>query len=241
MTNYAELHPARIPGYHDGPFSQRTELLRTRLFWLGHLYPSADGEAGELLFGPDYPWSDHRNFQRRLRREDDWPTFTVPLGGESRLHVVYRTVEEEAGVDYLVHHPDWDRAELLAQTGGNFTGPGLSWRELAAAAYNRLPGGTTTDPHARLLLLLPAFGDDAVPAQNAVCCLAEALSACLGMPDTGPLADAILEHQGLTGRVRWVTTDGRRTNDGMHSFRNPASHNALPDERLTRVSAALAG
>lgn len=42
-------------------------------------------------------------------------------------------------------------------------GPGLSWSEMTAAADNNLPGGSTTDPHARLLLLLPAFGDNAVP------------------------------------------------------------------------------
>ncbi|MFD6279488.1 hypothetical protein ACFWFI_28565, partial [Streptomyces sp. NPDC060209] len=67
------------------------------------------------------------------------------------------------------------------------------------------------------------------------------LSARLAVVDAGPLADAILEHQGLTGRVRWDTTDGMRINDGMYSFRNPASHCALSDERLTRVSAALVG
>ncbi|GGW50094.1 hypothetical protein [Streptomyces xantholiticus] len=42
-------------------------------------------------------------------------------------------------------------------------GPGLSWAEPTAAADNGLPGDSTTDPHARLLFLLPAFGDDAVP------------------------------------------------------------------------------
>jgi hypothetical protein len=36
-------------------------------------------------------------------------------------------------------------------------GPALSWPELAAVAFNGLPGGNTDDPTARLL---PALGDD---------------------------------------------------------------------------------
>lgn len=44
-------------------------------------------------------------------------------------------------------------------------GPGLSWPNLIAAADNNLPGGTTLDPHARLLLLLPAFGDVSAPQE----------------------------------------------------------------------------
>ncbi|MFD9620964.1 hypothetical protein ACFWB2_27270 [Streptomyces virginiae] len=55
-------------------------------------------------------------------------------------------------------------------------GPGPSWAELSAAADNGLPGGSTTDPHARLLLLLPALGGDAVP-DDAVRRLAGALRA----------------------------------------------------------------
>ncbi|MFD4737967.1 hypothetical protein ACFWNR_25050 [Streptomyces virginiae] len=55
-------------------------------------------------------------------------------------------------------------------------GPGPSRAELTAAADNGLPGGSTTDPHARLLLLLPALGDDAVP-DDAVRRLAGALRA----------------------------------------------------------------
>src|SRR5690349_25081790 len=92
-----------------------------------------------------------------------WPVFTVPLAGDHRLYVVYRAFEEDEGIDYLLHHPDWDAAEHLAADEGHFMDPGLSWAELTAAADNGLRGGSTTDTHARLLLLLPAFGDDAVP------------------------------------------------------------------------------
>ncbi|MFF3918432.1 hypothetical protein ACFYZB_34115 [Streptomyces sp. NPDC001852] len=242
MSNDVDLHPARIPGYHhEGPFAQRAELLDEKLFWMGHLYSCCgSGEAGRLLFGPGYAWVDHRAYWQRLWQRADWPAFTVPLAAGHRLHVVYRTVPEEAGVDYLVTHPSWARAELLARDDRHFMGPGLSWPELVAAADNGLPGGTTTNPHTRLLLLLPAFGDAAAP-HEAVDRLAAALSSRLSLQDVDSLAEAMLEKQGLAGRVRWATTeDGGRTNDGRYSFRNPDNDFALPGDRLGRVSAALA-
>lgn len=179
VTNVADLHPDRIPGYHDGPFARRPELLNQKLFWHGHLYSCAQGNAGRLLWGADYAWADHRNFQRRLWERGDWPAFTIPLAAGHRLHVVYRTIEDEAGVDYLLHHPDWEQADLIARDDGHFMGPGLSWMELVAAADSAPPGGTAPDAHAHLLLLLPALGDNTVPEQ-AVYRLAAALSDCLG-------------------------------------------------------------
>ncbi|MFB7447576.1 hypothetical protein [Streptomyces sp. NPDC056194] len=57
-----------------------------------------------------------------------------------------------------------------------------------------------------------------------------------------PLATAMLEAQGLIGPVRWAAAEGgTRINDGRYSFRNPANDFALPENRLARVSAALAG
>ena len=181
MTDVVDL-----PGYHDGPFARRPELLEQMLFWHGHLYSCAQGDAGELLWGAGYAWAEFRNFQRRLWARGDWPVFTIPLAAGHRLHVVHRTLDGEAGVDYLVYHPDWDRAELITQGGGHFIGPGLSWTELVAAVDNAPAGGT--DPHAH-----------------------------------------------------WTAVHGDvRVNDGRYSFRNPANDFALTDDRMARVSAALA-
>jgi hypothetical protein len=235
VTNVVDL-----PGYLEGPFTRRPELVDQLLFWHGHLYSCAQGDAGELLWGADYAWAELRAFQRRLWACGDWPVFTVPLADGHRLHVVYRALDGEAGVDYLVYHPDWDQAELIAQGGGHFMGPGLSWAELVAAADNAPPGGTTTDPHASLLLLLPALGDDAV-TERSVDRLAAALNARLGVESPKPLAAAMLESQGLAGPARWTTADGDvRTNDGRYSFRNPANEFAMTGDRMARVSAALA-
>ncbi|WP_243740986.1 hypothetical protein [Streptomyces sp. 8K308] len=234
MTDDPDHHPTRLPGYHEGPFGRRPELLADRRFWAMHLYPCA-----QALYRASHAWGRQREFNRRVWERADWPAFTVALAGGHRLHVVYRTIEGDAGVDYLLHHPDWARAELLASVDGHFMGPGLSWPELVAAADNATPGGSTTDPHARLLLLLPAFGDRACPA-DATDRLAAALRARVGVEDPEPVAAAILEKQGLTGPTGWTTTAGGvRVNDGGHSYRNPANHFALPPEAQARVTAAL--
>ncbi|MFH8836920.1 hypothetical protein [Streptomyces sp. NPDC017868] len=239
VINSADLHPARIPGYDGGPLTYQAGLLDEPHFWLGHLYSCVQSEeAEELLFGADYDAAG--DFQRRLWERAEWPTFTVPLAADHRLHVVYRTFTDDAGTDYLLHHPDWDRAELLARDDGHFMGPGLSWPELVSAADNALPGGSTTDPHARLLLLLPAFGDDEVP-DDAVARLADALRARTSVEDPGPLAAVLLEDQGAPGPARWTSAErGFSVNDGAYSFRNPANSFALSAGRLDRVANALA-
>ncbi|MGW1511150.1 hypothetical protein [Streptomyces sp. NPDC002394] len=147
---------------------------------------------------------------------------------------------DDTGTDYLLHHPDWDRAELLARDDGHFMGPGLSWPEFVAATDNALPGGSTTDPHARLLLLLPAFGGDEIP-DDAVDRLANALRAHTSVEDPGPLAAVLLEDQGAPAPARWTSAEhGFSVNDGACSFRNPVNSFALSADCLDRVANALA-
>ncbi|MFD9635589.1 hypothetical protein [Streptomyces violascens] len=239
VMNSADSQPARIPGYDGGPLTHQTGLLEEPLFWLGHLSSCVQSEeAEELLFGADYDAAG--DFQRLLWEQAEWPTFTVPLAADHRLYVVYRTFTEDTGTDYLLHHPDWDHAELLARDDGHFMGPALSWPELVAAADNVLLGGSTTDPHARLLLLLPAFGDDEVP-DEAVGRLADALRARTCVEDPESLAAVLLEDQGASGPACWTTAGhGLSVNDGPYSFRNPVNRCALPADHLVRVANALA-
>ncbi|WP_244258543.1 hypothetical protein [Streptomyces sp. Tu 2975] len=123
---------------------------------------------------------------------------------------------------------------------GHFMGPALSWPELTAAADHGLPGGCTTDPDARLLLLLPALGDNDLP-DDAVERLTSALRALVGVEDPEVVAAALLESQSAPGAATWTTIgDGVRVNHGSYSYRNPANGFALPPARLARVSAALA-
>ncbi|MFB6560807.1 hypothetical protein ACFCYH_18355 [Streptomyces sp. NPDC056400] len=164
----------------------------------------------------------------------------MPLHGNHHLYVVYRAFDDDEGIDYLLHHPDWEAAERLAQDEGHFMGPGLSWAELTAAADNDLPGGSTTDPNARLLLLLPALGDDNVP-DGAVERLAAALHARTRVEAPERLAAALLGDQGPCGPTRWATAEGGYPiNDGRYSFRNPTNSFAWSTSRLARVGRALA-
>lgn len=227
----------RIPGYESDALTHPTDLLDDALFWLGHLGSCPESEeTEELLFGADYDAATA--YHEQLWRYADWPTFTVPLASGHHLYVVYRTFADDPGVDYLLHHPEWEQAEYLAQDDGHFMGPGLSWAELVAAADNGLPGGSTADPHARLLLLFPAFGDEDLP-DEAVDRLAAALRARAGVDDPEALAVALLDDQGVTGSTVWTTRDGVRFDHGSYSFRNPANPFALPPDRRARVSAAL--
>ncbi|MFJ1751825.1 hypothetical protein [Kitasatospora sp. NPDC088134] len=238
MTYSADTHPGRIPGYEGGPLAHLPELLDEPLFWLGHLSSCAQSEeTEELLFGADHEAAE--DFHGRILGRTDWPAFTVPVRA-GRMHVVHRTLEEDTGTDYLLHRPGWDRAALLAQDDGHFMGPGLSWSELTAAADNGAAGGSTTDPHSRLLLLLPAFADAAAPG-TAAARLAAALRARTAVEDPERLAAALLADQGPCGPTRWTATgDGRLINDGDYSFRNPANAFALSADRLSEVTAALA-
>jgi hypothetical protein len=230
-----EMHPERIPGYGDERFTHRPEWLDEPIFWIAHLGMSAQSEdAQRLLLGADYDAAGA--FQRQIFEDGEWPAFTVPLAGAHRLYVVYRTFEGDEGVDYVLHHPDWEEAAVLASDEGSYTGPGLSWAELVAVCDNGLSGGTTTDPGARLLLLFPAFGDDDV-SDDAVARLAAALQARTAVEEPEAAAAALLRDQGLTGPVHWTADgDGVRTNDGRYSRRTPV---VVADVVQRRVSDAL--
>ncbi|MEU3185994.1 hypothetical protein ABZ707_17595 [Streptomyces sp. NPDC006923] len=226
-----------IPGYDGRPLVHQPELLEEPLFWLGHLYSCAhDEDAEELLFGADYEAAEV--FHRDLLERAKWPVFTVPLTAGHLLRVVYRAWKDDPGVDYLLQHSIWERALLLAKDDGHFMGPALSWPELFSAADNGLPGGSTADSHRRLLLLLPALGDDSIPT-NATHRLVAALSEVTAVETPEELAVALVEGQGAGGVSRWSSKNGVRVDDGAYSYRNPSNGFALTPEDLALVSAAF--
>ncbi|MCX5410156.1 hypothetical protein OHA37_00015 [Streptomyces sp. NBC_00335] len=226
-----------IPGYEGRPLVHRPGLLDEPLFWPGHLYSCAhDEDTEELLFGADYDAAEE--FHRELIEQAQWPVFTIPLTGGHLLHVVYRAWKDDPGVDYVLHHSSWERALLLATDDGHFMGPALSWTELLYAADNQLPGGSSADPDSRLLLLLPALGDDRTP-ESAAPRLAAALTALTVVEDPEALATALADGQGAAGPSRWKSKNGVRGDNGAHSYRNPSNAFALPPEDLARISSAF--
>ncbi|ARP70088.1 hypothetical protein LK07_10140 [Streptomyces pluripotens] len=226
----------KIAGYEDVPLVDGSRFLDLPLFWPCHLGSSLWGEEAQAIaFGPD--WDDAQELYKTLSCPDEWPAFTVHLHSGYALHVIYRNLEGEHGIDYLLSHPAWTEAVTLATDDGHFMGPGLSWPELEASADQGSTSGVT-DPNARLLLLFPMLGDADVP-EAAVPRLASALAELTIVEDTAEVARVLLENQGQWTPASWREADGTWICDGSHSFRNPENHFALPAPRLAAASSAL--
>jgi hypothetical protein len=174
---------------------------------------------------------------RTLSAEHEWPVFSVPLPSGHTIHVVYRNIEGEHGVDYLIHHPAWSAAETLAADEGHFMGPGVAWPELLSAARQPATGGVT-DPDARLLLLFPTLGDAFLP-DDATAALTTTLRVLTLIEEPAEVASVLLENQGQWAPTHWRFADGVCINDGGHSHRNPGNTFALPEGRLREISDAL--
>ncbi|WAL74961.1 hypothetical protein OU787_27695 [Kitasatospora sp. YST-16] len=127
--------PAVIPGYDGGPYRRRPELLGEHLFRVGHLHNwCAELEEVEEFVDEAEDLAAGR-LRAGLLGGEQWPVFTVPLGGGHLLHVVYRAFAEDEGIDYLLHHPEWAAAEPLAAAPR--PGPGAVRRAALAPG----PGG----------------------------------------------------------------------------------------------------
>ncbi|MER7938116.1 MULTISPECIES: hypothetical protein [unclassified Streptomyces] len=228
----------KIPGYEGGPLVEGTAYLDDPLFWPVHLGSCLrDEHAQRAAFGAD--WDAAMDLYHVLSAAREWPVFDVPLGSGHTIHVVYRNIEGDRGVDYLIHHPAWSGAEILAVDDGHFMGPGMAWPELLSAARQPATEGVA-DPDARLLLLFPTLGDARLPDDAAVA-LTTALASLTLIEETAEVAGRLLEFQGQWSPVHWRPADGVRINDGGHSYRNPANAFALPGARLSEISDALDG
>ncbi|AZS86257.1 hypothetical protein AB0465_10635 [Streptomyces griseoviridis] len=228
----------KIPGYEDGPLVQGTAYLADPFFWPVHLGTCLRGEdAQRAAFGAD--WDAAMKLYRVLSAEREWPVFSVPLSSGHTIHVVYRNIEGDHGVDYLIHHPAWSTAETLAVDDGHFMGPGMAWSELLSAARQPATEGVD-DPDARLLLLFPTLGDAHLPG-DATAALTSALTALTVIEEPAEVARMLLEHQGQWTPAHWWLEDGVRINAGGHSHRNPSNAFALPAPRLSEISNALNG
>jgi hypothetical protein len=228
----------KIPGYEDGPLVQGTAYLDDPLFWPVHLGACLrGGDAQRAAFGAD--WDAAMELSSVLSAENQWPAFSVPLSSRHTIHVVYRNIEGDHGVDYLMHHPAWSAAETLAVDDGHFMGPGMAWPELLAAARQPATEGVD-DPDARLLLLFPILGDALIP-DDATVVLTTALTALTLIEEPAEVATMLLENQGQWAPAHWRPADGVWINDGGHSCRNPGNTFALPEGRLLEISNALNG
>lgn len=153
-----------IPGYKAmAPPDYTTECDATAY--------AADGVVGypafwwHYLSGPlgAYPESeaafevqaaDYHAMGAVLDDPERWPVISVRLHGEVWLRIVYRNVEDEAGIDFVEERPGRPAEVVTSVEGHGFTSA-MTWVELLAAAA--LPDERLTWAQ-RLILMLPMLG-----------------------------------------------------------------------------------
>ena len=231
-----------ITGFADHPLTPTADLLLDPAFWA--LHTCQVGAAGlndlEAAYGIDI--DDAEALADTLFDHDAWPVLTVPLHHGAVIHTIYRNLDGDAGLDYVVAHPDWHQDLHLAAIEGSFVGPGLSWPELTAVADNP-PAAATGRPREaaeRLLLLLPALGDADLP-DTAVPALSAALRRLTPAPDPDRTADILLHEAGAFWQPpTWRhLADGTIACDGPHSRRDPASPMAFTADEARHITHAF--
>lgn len=193
--------------------------------WMGET-DDEDGEPDTGWFGADE--ADLDEAYEKLVDQERWPVFRIPFGGGHSVVVVNRNFPDDQGTEYFVSHPDWGRRHgHLATLDGHQAGPGLSWQELSHIANTTCdpnsPG--VHDPYARLLLLLPALGDEDLPGDAE-----EAVSAALVRAAGTPVAEAVrVAARLLLDHPLWEPAAGRypdRRRSAAVSRRSTASFSA---------------
>ncbi|MGI5523372.1 hypothetical protein ACQEUX_20935 [Micromonospora sp. CA-259024] len=156
--------PFTIPGYKAmAPPDYTTECDATvyaadgvvahPAFWLHYLsgpvgaYPDA-----EAAF--EVPTADYHAMGAVLDDPERWPVISVRLDGEVWLRIVYRNIEDEAGLDFVEERPGRPAEVVTSVEGHGFTSA-MTWAELLAAAA--LPDERLTWAQ-RLILMLPMLG-----------------------------------------------------------------------------------
>ncbi|MEV8319007.1 hypothetical protein AB0Q95_33115 [Streptomyces sp. NPDC059900] len=227
--------------YASAPLTDGLPLLDVPGFWAAHLADLSEGFPAEA-FGFDA--ADAGVALERLHDRSAWPVFTVSLAGGFAIVVHYNSGEEFTTTDYFLTHRDWpdSRALVLASDDQDRIGPGLCWPELAALLPAPAEAAGVTDPHARLLLLLPVLGDADAPPE-AVDAVVEALVAQGAPPGCEALAAQLLEGHPMWGAATWTYDVDERSwiCDGEHSPRQEPLGERLPDVQRDALETVLCG
>ncbi|MEU5525282.1 hypothetical protein ABZ759_32895 [Streptomyces sp. NPDC047860] len=224
--------------YASSPVVDGLPLLAEPEFWAAHLIDLYDDALVES-FGVDP--ADVEGMLERLGDKAAWPMFRIPLAGGHSVLVHYNSGEEYTSTDYFIAHPDWRTNDLvLASTDEDRIGPGLCWAELAALLDTPGDGEGVTDPHARLLLLLPVLGDTKIPAE-AVTLVKDALIAHGAPDDCEPLARLLLQGHPMWGVAPWSYDEDERAwiCAGEHSPRETPLGDHLPDTQRAALEDCL--
>ncbi|MEU6681342.1 hypothetical protein [Streptomyces sp. NPDC046925] len=227
--------------YASAPVVDGLHLLDVPGFWAAHLADLSEGFPTEA-FGVDA--ADAGAALERLHDQSAWPVFTVPLAGGFVILLHYNSGEEFTTTDYFLMHRDWSASRALVLTSGDQDriGPGLCWPELAALLDAPAEAAGVTDPHARLLLLLPVLGDADAPLA-AVDAVVEALVAQGAPPDCDGLAAQLLKGHPMWGAETWTYDTDERSwiCDGEHSPRQEPLGERLPEVQRAALETVLGG
>lgn len=193
-----------IKGYDVGPLVPGESLLAHSGFWSNYLLAMcSDGGCAERpvpeWFGED--GADVDALSEVLFDPERWPVFRVPAEDGPGAVVIYRNLDGDYGTDYLLTHPGRSYGEQIASWDGDFSGTGLTWRELIRIADSpSFAAEGVQDTAIRFLLLLPLLTDPDVP-ETASARLMAALVVVGAPQDTAPItAEHLMAH--LTTRSR---------------------------------------
>lgn len=228
-----------VAGYEEDPLVDGTPFLDEPLFWATYLSALVAPTKDSLVataFGVDL--EDCYAYYERLTDPDAWPVFRLGLRNEHEIDVIFYNAPEDYGVNVVMCRPGGQHPMELAILGGHEFRPGLSWRELVTAArWSDAPYGVV-EPNARLLLLMPAFGDMDLP-DEATATVTDALLSCGAGAGADELAAYVLPK--LAWGAHWRRhVDGALVNDGRYSRRNPQGPAAQSPVDLLEISSALA-
>ncbi|MFD8787300.1 hypothetical protein [Kitasatospora sp. NPDC059599] len=210
-----------IDGYDGEPLVAGEDLLARPGFWAAYLLwmcesDEENGEPSAEWFGADA--ADAGAAYQELTDDGAWPVFRVPFGSGHTAVVVSRNLADDSGTDYVVTHPEWRRHGHLATLDGHQAGPGLSWSELVHIANTPDRGAPGVhDPRARLLLLLPALGDEDAPT-DAADVIAEALVRAGAPAGKAPRVAALLLDHPLWEAARWSAPGASPLSGGEQPF-----------------------
>ncbi|MGW1002531.1 hypothetical protein [Streptomyces sp. NPDC002520] len=173
-----------------------------------------------------------------MRRESAWLTFRISMGGDRGLVIVFRNLEDDDGVDYVVDPGQERDCIRIAAVEGHFLGPGISWDELEAIA-NAADG--PVGKAQRLLLLAPMYSD-ARYVDRAAEEFSWAFRQVGATGDPDDLARLLAEGGMMWGEPEWfMGEDGAWTCAGELSYRNPDGHSPLDLESRLEVDRVLRG
>ncbi|MFI7576540.1 hypothetical protein [Micromonospora sp. NPDC049497] len=228
-----------IPGYEDLPLVDGVHLLGDARFWPTYLSASmASGDDSLVTAAFEVDQADCWDYFRRLTDPEAWPVFRLGLRDGHEIDIVYRNVPGAGGTEFVMCRPGGEYKVDLANVGGHEFLPGLSWPELIAAASWSTASYGVIEPDARLLLLLPAFGDADLPA-GAAAKVAAALKKCGAGAGAGELAEWLLEEP--EDWPHWRREgDGALVCGGRYSRRNPEGPAGHTRADLLEITSALA-